>query len=198
MATEVYEWVLTGYLANEFVQTVQHVKLDVVGTPNPYLTAQQVATGLIAGAGPIDALLECLPEDYTASSLRVARVSAGGGPTAIKLATEFGSSVGGRSGHISSAQANPLIIWIPATGANNVGKLFLPGVSEDDIQEMVLEVGLTSAMENFIGIMSGTITMGPEEGTGCIFHRATKTGTEFLTGYVSPLIGTQRRRLHPV
>lgn len=201
MAREVYECVLSGTLAGQFVQTVQHRCIDdPTGGPSPFVMAREMGEVMVAAAGLVDTFLNALPEVYFATSLRVRRVSTGGGPTAIILSGEFGGNTQGqRAGAISSAQANPLSIWIPEVEPSKTGRLFWPGVSEDDIDNMQLEPALVAAIDNFNAAWAGTVAVSPFGDTyGCVLRRASHTGDVIEFSYISPLIGTQRRRLRPV
>lgn len=150
MPLEVYQWTLSGTLGGQFVQTVQHVQLDIAVSLSAFVSARNIALDFAGGGGHIEKLLDCLPSDYVATSIRVKKVGGAGGPTAIVLGSGFATTAGQRIGNISSAQANPLIIWIPATAPDKTGRLFLPGVSEDDIEDMALEATLIAACDTFI------------------------------------------------
>lgn len=202
---EVYEWVLSGTLAGQFVQTVQHVSLDNTAPIPAFQAALDLADAMIASGGMVALMLDCLPVDYSATSIRVKRVLPSGGPTAIRLASEFDTFVGQRAGEISSAQVNPLMIWIPTTTPSKTGRLFFPGVSEDDIDEMMLAGGLISTMNLFAQAYADDWSVGAMTAHGCVLRRSTGSpphvpvsGDEIFAGQVSPLIGTQRRRLHPI
>lgn len=198
MADQVYECILTGYLAGEFVQTIQHVQIDPTPGITAYTVAKEIAIDLVSPGQPLDAMIACLPTDYVCSSLRVRRTAPTGGPTAVVLAADFNFDTGQRSGSISSAQANPLVIWIPTDLPAKTGRVFLPGVSETDISEMKLTSGLTAAITTFIAawIAGATITAG--QYLGCVYRRSLNEGDIIADGRISPLIGTQRKRLHPV
>lgn len=198
MAVEVYEWILSGAIAGEFVQTVQHVQIDSSPGNTPYQTAKAIAEAMVATDGLIETYLQCVPEGYQASSIRVRRVSTGGGPTAVILAADFNLSQGARVGAISSLQANPLIIWVPVAGTNITGRLFIQGVSEEDIDNMMLTGDLINNIQSFMDLYVSSNTSADGSFQGCIFNRTTHTGTLILAGRISPLIGTQRKRLHPV
>jgi hypothetical protein len=200
MAREVYECVFTGNIAGQFVQTVQHLAVD---DPTPgtstFDTALQISQELDL-QGVIEAMMNCLPSSYNLTSLRTRRVSAGGGPTAIRLAGDFTAPVvGQRDPEISSLQANPLTIWIPETDPAKTGRLFWPGVAEDDIADMVIVGALVTLYETFNDAwIDGVNLSGIGTFKGCVFRRETKTGDMIINQYISPLIGTQRRRLRPV
>ena len=198
MAVETYELVISGYLANEFVQTVLHVTgNNTVGQP-AYFRAKDICDQIILAGELLIKYVDCLPSDYKGSSVRVRRVSAGGGPTAVALASTWSQQDGSRTGHVSSAQVCPLIIWIPTDSPNKVGKTFMPGVAEGDIDEMQLDPVLISALEDFILYLVNGFALTADLMKGSVYRKATHVGDPFDAGRVSPLIGTQRKRLHPV
>lgn len=198
MATEIYEVVISGILGGQFVQTVQHVKAEIATPVNPFASAILIAQDINAN-GILEAFCACLPTDYKATSIRCRRVSGAGGTTAVITGGGLDFTDGARAGNISSAQVCPLIIWVPTTDIDSPGKLFLPGVSEDDIDDMVLTASLIADIQAFINewIAGGTLG-GVDSYVGCIFRRVGGTGDVIFAGQVSPLIGTQRRRLRPV
>lgn len=195
---EVYECVLSGTLAGQFCQTVQHVHTDFGPAASPFGTAKEIGLDLVGADQPIMQYIRGLPEDYEATSLRVRRVAPTGGPTAIILAAEFTNATGERTGTISSAQVAPLLIFIPTTLPAKVGKVFYCGVSEDDIDEMALVAGLLTAMNNFGDAWTNGGSVGGGNYVGCVYRRLTLTADDIADHYVSPHIGTQRRRLLPV
>jgi hypothetical protein len=98
------------------------------------------------------------------------------------------------------------MIWIPTTAPNKTGRLFFPGVSEDDIDDMVLDPTLVTAYQTFATtwIDGGTVG-GVDEYHGAVLRKSAPpppivpVSSDLIAfGQVSPLIGTQRRRLRPV
>jgi len=198
MAVEVYECVLSGTLAGQFVQTVFHVNYNNGSSQPAFFAAKDIAEQLVAAAEWNSKFLACLPASYNATSMRVRRVGPSGGPTAIVLASAFDTAVGDRPAAISSAQVNPLVIYIPTTAPAKTGRTFLPGAAEDDIDDMVLSAGLIAAIDAFIAYVVAGTTIAGGGLSFAVLRRATKTGDPIDAAYVSPLIGTQRRRLHPI
>lgn len=199
MAIETYRVTVTGYLANEFVQSVFHFTGPNTAPEPAYLRAANLLNELNSPTGWLNYFLAMVPEDYKGSSISAQRVSAGGGPKAVLLASLWAvDGVGQRSGNISSAQANPLIIWIPTETPNKVGKTFVPGVSEDDIDEMQLSGDLVAAIIAFGDAHVAGVTVSADDIDGSVYRRASHDGDLIDFVRVSPLIGTQRKRLHPV
>lgn len=198
MATEIYELVTSGTLAGQFVQTVLHLSLDIPSPENPYVSAQQIAVEWLDVGGPNDLWNLALPASYLQTSLRVRRVAPSGGATHISLSGVFSTAEGQRDEEISSAQVNPLLIWIGEDNPSKTGRVFLPGVAEADIDNMSLAGGLLTAMGNFAAAFITGVSPAVGHAVGCIYRRTLGVGDIVNHAYSSPLIGTQRRRLHPV
>lgn len=198
-----YEIVWSGVLAGQFVQTVQHLGADEAGTENAFATAQNIISP--TNFDPLnDLFLGCIPQDYTLTSLRCRRVLGGLGPTAVFLGGEYATSVGQHAGQISAAQVNPVILWVGLDTPTHLGKVFIPGVSEDDIDAMALVPALIADLNAFGAGWIAGITVGAELYRGCIARRGATAPFPVIDAdpieysQISPLIGTQRRRLRPV
>lgn len=198
MATEVYEIVISGILGGQFVQNVLHVKATIATPVNPFGTALLIAQDIVGG-DIIENYTDALPSDYVGTSIRVRKVDGAGGATAIVLGSAWSQNVGTRVGEISSSQVAPLVVWVGTTSPDKTGRTFLPGVSEADIDQMVLSSTLLTAIQAFITafIAGGTIG-GADSYVGAIWRRLVPVSDVIFAGQVSPLIGTQRRRLRPV
>jgi len=201
MAHTTYETVFSGILAGEFVQTVMHWDLNEPGSPEaPFQVAKDLGTSLASAGGFIDKFTAALPTDYTMKSVRTRRVSDSGGPTHIVLQAAINAPEGQRAGDVQAAQVCPMMIWIPTTSPDKTGRTFMPGASEADIDEMQISSDLITALEDMIGgfIAGGTTDVLSIPYVGCIWRRGTSAADVVADGYVSPRIGTQRRRLVPV
>lgn len=206
MANQVFECTFSGNLHGQFVQTVLCFHGDITPGYNIFQESINLAHSLSDTC--MQTFLDSLPSDYTSTSIRVKGVMGLLGPTAILLPGAYtcGNDTGARAGLISSAQVNPLITWIGTTTPSNTGRTFMPGVSEDDIDGMVL----TNAIITQYGLFAADIVNDVATGFGwdrhgVIFTRPRLTPVVIPAAYdlmqafqVSPLIGTQRRRLHPV
>jgi len=197
--------VISGTLAHQFVQTVQHVQANIATPVNPFASALLIAQDITSGS-IISDFMGILPSDYQGTSVRVRRVLPAGGATAIVLSADWSTSAGARSGEISSAQVNPLINWIGTTDPEKTGRLFIPGVSEADIDGMALSSPIIALYNTFIAtwIAGGTVG-GVDTYVGAILRKSAPpppivpvSSDIIFAGQVSPLIGTQRRRLRPV
>lgn len=199
MANDTMEVVITGHLAGQLCQNVFHFDTVNVATDNPFSYAKNLADDLVKAGGFLGKYVLALPEDYIGSSIRVRQILPTLGPTYYGSASTWVDGfTGGRSGEISSAQVCPLVIWVSDNTATKTGRTFFPGVSEDDIDEMKLASGLNTAITTFMTKYIEGGTTSDIAWLGAIYRRGSATNDTIVAGYISPHIGTQRRRLTPV
>jgi hypothetical protein len=200
MANEAYELTLSGILAGQFVQNVLHVNVNNVSVINPYTEAEDILGSLDSVIDFFTVWCNALPADYRITSARCRRVLADGGPTAIMLAGSMATSVGARTGSIQAAQVNPVLVWLTTLRPNLPGKTFMPGLSETDCDDMVYTLGLTQKFDLLIAaIVAGFTLAGSGDAASFgIFRRVLGASDDIMAGRISPLVGTQRRRLRPV
>lgn len=200
MPAETYELVISGTLAGQFVQTIFHVAVDNSTSRSPFVVAEDLMNTLNGAPDFMLAWCNCLPASYLVSSLRSRRIGPTGGPTAIMLGAALSATTGARTGSISAAQVNPVVIWITTPRENKPGRTFLPGVSESDIDAMVYSAGLITVIDALILIVVTpfVLTAVSDDCEFSIWRRSISNRDEITHGRLSPVVGTQRRRLHPV
>lgn len=199
MANEVFEVILTGRIGGNFCQTVLHFKHTTGASGGPYALAKEIGNDMNTTGKLVEAYCGMLPEQYVMTSLRVRQIGPSGGPTYYIIGGTLYLAQGQREGEISLASNAPLIIWIPTVLPAKTGRIFLPGVSEDDITNGDLSAGLIAAMDAFGGQMNTEqVTSGSVGYQGCVHRRADNSGDLIDQYHLSPIVGNQRRRLKPV
>jgi hypothetical protein len=200
MALETYELVVSGTLAGQFVQNIFHVNVNNVADDHPYTKALQVLNTL-NGIGLFFAQwCNITPTSYLITSARCRRILSGGGPTAILLSGSLIDSSGNRTGNISSAQVNPVLVWITDPRPDKTGRTFVPGISETDIDAMVYIAAWITAVNIFITQITASFTLlvSADAANFGVYRRILNVSDSIDFGRISPVVGTQRRRLHPV
>lgn len=200
MPAEAYELTVSGILAGQFVQNVMHVNVDNTGSTPPYQMAQAILDTLESTVDFFSNWCAALPVDYRLTSARCRRVLSAGGPTAILLGSEMGTSTGQRAGSIQAAQVNPVLVFITTLRPNRTGRVFLPGLSETDCDDMTYTAGVIAAFNELINsfVDAFTITGLAYAASFGILRRVLGVSDDITAARISPLIGTQRRRLRPV
>lgn len=207
MPSQVFEVTLSGTLAGQFVQSVFHFHGNITTGYNVFQESINLLLNLSDNF--MTKFLTALPASYTSTSMRCKGVMGLLGPTAILLPGAYvgGMTSGDRTPEISSAQVNPLITWIGTVRPSNTGRTFMPGVAEEDIANMILDPAILALYGTFAADFKDVSATGfGWNRQGAIFTRNQPSHVppivaayDLVDAYqVSPLIGTQRRRLHPI
>jgi hypothetical protein len=200
MPIEGYECILSGKLAGQFVQSILHVRVDNSSAQPPFNVADHICQEFNTSSQLVENWLGVLPADYFLTSMRVRRVSPTGGPTQIYLAGNLVGTQGTRAGTVDVSSVCPLIIWLTTANPSKTGRTFVPGVSDGDIDEMVLDGTLLSSLD-VLGdywVAGGTLPTSTLVWTGGIFRRGSNSIDAITNFRVSPIIGQQRRRQQPI
>jgi hypothetical protein len=196
--SDVYQLNIVGSVAQEYVENILHIESNVTGSHTPAEIAADVIQAWMTGAET--PYVNCLPMDYILAGYRCKRLAAfGGGPT---VTLPRSGITGGRGANSVTSGQSPLLVF-PVTVMGNpkrhnvTGKLFLPGIALEDIIGNVLQASLVTAIQTLAGVMVGLLTGGLGTYQYGIYSAA--------GGFVAPtvgnpslLVGTQRRRLHPI
>lgn len=196
-AGKLFQLTITGSLNGQFVQNILHYQFDDTGTAAPFLAAVALANAWVASVAL--AWRSILPESYEMSSVRAAQVSDGGGATYTQTSGVAGTT-GARSAEISVSTVGPLLCFPATVDDAVVGKIFMPGVAEDDIAYNFLESGLIADINAMLATLLDSIAVsGSVIGTFyyVIANAAKDNWAKPDGGYVSATIGTQRRRAKP-
>lgn len=199
MAVDIVEQTITGKTNGNFWQNVIHWDCTTSGTPSKFDIAKAMNNAWAANV--MSDWLEVMPEDSFLSSVRARVLTTGGGP-AHTLTNGVAGNGGAREGATQSASVGATLIF-PSVDAGNVhiGKIFLPGAVSEDLLNGVFQPTYLGLCQVLIDTLMANVTMlGPAAGTARykIFQRSTEIMFTPDGGYVSPRIGTQRRRLSPV
>jgi hypothetical protein len=195
---KLFQITVTGSLNGQFCQNILHYQFEITTTHTPYLDA--AALGNAWTTDELDNWLSILPQSYETSSVRCAQVSDGGSATYTQTSGVSGM-VGARDAEISVTSIGPLLCFPAMLSRNVVGKIFLPGIAEADIAYGFIDAGLQTAITTFLGNWVPAITIsGSTVGNAyyCVANAARDNWARPDGGYLSPTIGTQRRRARPV
>lgn len=203
MANEVYSVAISGLLEGQFVQNVLHCQLDNLDGDNDFLVAKSIAAELFPAApGGLGMLYrDALPIGWIGSACRVRRVGPTGGNSAVTT-LDPATYVGGRTGDSVPMTSGPLVVLVGTDPSNATGRIFLPGLSEDDcIEGRVSDAEITAInflIDDLVAGFQVTPGVTTYDAVWGIYDRVNNTFDTLLGAYVSPKIGTQRRRYIPM
>src|SRR5262249_34536775 len=140
-----------------------------------------------------------LSVDCEILSYKSRALTAPGGFEGIKLLTPVS---GTRTGGIGASAVSPVIILFPTANAPPRGRVFLPGVSDNDLLDGEWNTGFRTAVTTHSVMFVNTLTLtggGAPVATPVIYSRKTTPGSSYVVEYarLSDMPGTQRRRMRP-
>jgi len=198
---DIYSLEVLGVIAGQPCATVLHFEAAETTVPNPI----EVAKELIArwqdepvAESYINAYLGMTPENYFMKGLRARRISAGGGPNVAEPIANF---PGLRDGNADVSGVSPVLLYHCQTPGDKwvTGKVFVPGVSVEDVAENVLATALVTKIKVFGDCWETPIGAGPHGPfTQVVWSPNDSAALEIISNSVSAKIGTQRRRYVPL
>lgn len=198
--TKAIRLTISGFLRGQFVQNVTAWKWTPISTQTDFesaLKAGQAFIDMIAGN-----YLDCLPVDYIGSSVRAkvfpTTLYNSIGPT-LTLQNGFNTIAGTRTGTLSVTSIGPIIVTpFEVASKPRTGKLFLPGVTESDVDNNRLSSALMTALEAFYPFLNADQVDG--DGNIMRYQVYSPTNNEIYGPdgvYTSTQVGSIRARQRP-
>lgn len=200
MATDYYQVNVRFICAGQPAEIVLHYRIIDPSNSDEWVVANQLGAAISEFNDPTDwlsRLLNLMSNEAWLSSIRIKRVAPTGGNTASDswLPDERPGNV---EAEIDAQQVAACVIWCNETTADKTGRTFIPGISTDSTDQSRWPDAYITNVNLFIAkhLTGFTVTAGIFEPV--IFDRTAKTGLLMTSGYLTPRIGTQRRREVPV
>lgn len=197
MADQTYRLTISYNTAGQFAQNVLHYKFNDGG----FATTVNAAAALIAAWNThCTANLKAALSVHTQIlSYKSRRATGGGGFEAVVLGT--GADVGTRAGDLSASGLAPLIRFITNVVPPKSGRLFLPGISDNDCNDGFLAAGYATALQNLANVLDDPITLaggGAPTATPVLFtHQPIEDSITISPAVPVSWLCTQRRRQRP-
>lgn len=200
MAKHYYSLEVRTIVAGFPMANVFTLFIDNPSVSNEFLVAQSIINALPVGAGItswLSRFQSLLSEEVYVSNILCRRMEPDGGNTAETILQED-SKVGLRTGSVAASQVAACIIWLNTDVPDRTGRNFIPGVSIDDIESGRFSASMQTAVDNFVARTLSGFAVSAGTALFCTYDRLTKTGNQLTNGYLSPKVGTQRRREKPL
>lgn len=200
MAFEYYRSTIAFSCAGNYAAIVNHWGVDTPTGAGPFARAKSFINALespVGGLSILELLTELLAEDCFISSARAAKVSPGAGNAFAKVYTDA-DYPGIFTGNMDAAQVAAMTLWFTGGDASLNGRTFLPGVSEQALDNGRFVSDYKDALSNWRqqmldGIESSVGTFMP-----FLKHGSPASYTQIIHAGNSLTPGTQRKRLRPV
>jgi hypothetical protein len=199
MADYYYELRVSIVCAGNFSQCVFNYVIDLPTPPSDFEAATQLLQALDDGgaASWIEQLRDCLSEDAFISCVRARQVAPTGGNT-VHIVFEPTDLPGTVVQPLSALQLAGCIIFVNGTDPDRTGRCFVPGVPVTFADGARWDATAIAEYEGFGNKHSGGLVVALGTFNAVIYDRVAKTGLIIDGCYLSPKIGTQRRRELPV
>lgn len=197
MASQVYSISLNYNSGGQFAANIFHYQFDDAG----FTTTAQAAAALLTAwtTANFANLRAILPTAVTILSSKGRRVTNSGGFEGSDVYSS--SNTGTRTGTMKAAGIGPVIIWYGIGNSKLRGRTFVPGVTDTDCMDGILQSGIRTALNTFEGTMLAPIVLsggGAPTATFGLFSRASSIFTPISQAMTSDMVGQVRRRQLPV
>lgn len=200
MAKQYYSLEVRTIVAGFPMANVFTLFIDDPSVANEFLVAQSIINALPVGAGLTSWLSRfqaLLSEDVYISNILCRRMTDGGGNTAETILQED-SKPGLQTGDVAASQVAACVIWVNTDFPDKTGRNFIPGVSLSCIEGGRWEAAFQTAVDNFIARTLSGFAVSAGTALFCTWDREAEVGYQLTNGYLSPKVGTQRRRERPL
>jgi hypothetical protein len=199
--SDVYTAEILGVIAGQPCASVLHFQAAEDSVEDPVEVATELIAaihgGIVAGTY-LKEYLDMVPENYTLKGIRARRINNTGGPN---VAMPANNEAGNRTGNADVSGVGPVILWHCLSDGEKwvTGKLFVPGVSVDDVAENVFSDTLLAATGTFGALFDTPIGAGPHGPYAqVIWSPSQNLPLDIISHSNSLKVGTQRRRYVPL
>ncbi len=197
MATNTYQLAISYNVGGQFAANVLHYSFDDAGFGSTSLAAKGLVDGF--NAANLAALKNMLSAHVSILSFRARSITQPGGFVGgIALA---GGTVGLRAGNLSIAGVGPVIIFYPTGNRKERGRMFVPGISDNDCFDGVLLAAYHTVLQSSAATL---ITPFNAVGGGAPVCQPVVRSRKLLQSFnigqaqISMMVGQVRRRQVPV
>jgi hypothetical protein len=197
MAVNTYRLTISYNCAGQFAQNVLHYSFDDGLYADTTVAAQ--ALNAAFNTHCTAKIKDALSTHVQILSFKSRRVTTAGGFEAVLLGGV--GDVGARVGDLSASGLAPMIRLVTNNVPPKTGRVFLPGVSDNDCDEGFLTSGLFTEMSDLADALDDPLTLaggGAPLATPVLYSQSPVVDSIPITIAVpSPYLCTQRRRQRP-
>jgi len=195
MAIETYRLSVQGTTKQSGNEVVMHFASDVDASMNTLAAGEDLITqwrSLAQGAW-----LGFLPDGYILHRLEAVRVLPSG-----SVGAHFEYADDSQVGNVAAAsvglQLCPCVRLIPPSGTKTMGKMFLPAISPDSINNNAYDAGYVTDVGTYMSIVINPFGAGLNSWRQVVYSRRLVSSANVLAWSLSPAIGFQGKRRTPV
>ncbi len=198
MAQQTYRITISYNSAGQFAQNVLHYAFDDSLFANTTLSAKALIDAFnLHCTGPLKAALST---HTLILSYKARKIHSTGGFEAVRLGVA--GDVGLRAGDLSASGLAPLIRFVTNDVPPASGRMFLPGLSDNDCIDGFLDTGFFTILTGLANALDDQLTLvggGAPLATPVVQRESpTRVASPIHIAVPSPYLATQRRRQRPV
>jgi len=201
MAQERYETVIGLNIAGNYAALVQHWGADITGGETPFEIAKDIVTIALEAAGVaqsfFSAIQSLMGDACFISSARARKIDGTGGASYVRPYAA-GDWPGVFGGDVDGSQVAGFVLGFTDGGAGLFAKNWIPGVSEDAIEDGRFTVAYQTAVGDYILEWLNGLT-GAYQYLPYLKHGSPSASyNQIVNGQLAATPGTIRRRLVPI
>lgn len=197
MSNATYELRITGTHYNQFVENVFHFQGDLATGVQPYTEGMDLIDSFLQTSA-IDDFRACLPPTYLVDRLS-ARCILPAGPSQGPHQQVINANYPGTSGTAAASEnLCPVMNLIPPMGVKTQGRVYMPCIAKEDINNNQYQSGYIAAMTTFFdGLITG-IAVSATTWKLAIYSRKLGSSSLAQAHTLSAAIGYQGKRRRPI
>ena len=198
MATSTYRLTISYNTAGQFAQNVLHYDFDDSLYASTIAAAAALNTSFNTHcSGP---LKDALSLHTQILSYKSRKEVGGGGFEAVLLGVA--GDVGNRTGDLSASGLAPMIRFVSNAAPTVTGRIFLPGVSDDDAFDGILTPAYFTDLTALANALDDSLTLAgggaPTAVPVILSRKPVVVSAPIHVAVPAPTLSTQRRRQRPV
>lgn len=155
MAASTYRLTISYNSAGQFAQNVLHYKFDDGGFATSVAAAAALNDAFALHCGT--QLKNALSAHTQVLSYKSRKIEGGGGFEAVKLGA--GGDIGARASDMSASGLAPLIRFLTLSVPPKSGRMFLPGISDDDVDTSFVTPAYFTVLEGLANVLDDPINL---------------------------------------
>jgi len=195
MATHYFALETRFFCSGQLAACVFNYKIQDPTTTDDFLLASQLVAAIDDGgaASWVLKLMQCMSNQALLSTVRARQFQPTQGNTAVAVfqATDYPGAI---ASGINTQQIAACINWIPTTTGPAMGRNFLPGVPENALESSRWEDAYIDIIQAFIDQHLTGFSVAAGIFLPIVWDRENEIASSIDDGYLSPKVGTQRRR----
>lgn len=196
MAKQYYDLTVNVNVAGFPMANVFRLFIEDPSVSNEFEVAGSIINALTVGAGPTAWMFRyraLMSEFAYVSNILCRRASNGGGNTAEAI-LQTDTLPGLAEGDVMASQVAACVIWLNDDLPHRTGRSFIPAVSVDDLDGGRFTTDFQTRCDDFIARHLSGFAVAAGTALFCTFDSEFNIGYQISGGYLSPKVGTQRRR----